>query len=67
MSSMYPDVMCPYCEHMFDIDDSEPCYYQEERPIITTCPECGDEFNIVCSMSWSYSGERMESAPTNPA
>lgn len=51
------EVICPWCGEAIE-GDCETGEFYEEGTHVMECPECGKEFTLSTSVSYSYSTER---------
>lgn len=46
---------CPHCGHECDIDDNGWYRLYQDGDHDVTCPDCGEEFTVASSSSWTFS------------
>lgn len=60
------DVFCPYCSHSFDIDASDPIYYDEDERIPTECPSCYKKMLVRPVVTYEYEAEEADCLNGSP-
>lgn len=52
------DIECPYCEHMFDFDETGYDHPDQDETVEFECPECEKIFHANASYDLTFSSEK---------
>ncbi len=50
----YEEIICPYCEHAYDLNHDDGAFYTDGGSEKEECPQCEKSFLVESSVSWSF-------------